>query len=102
MGVPVPVLAQADVEANTTTRAELESLPGLGPALAQRLQAARALKNWVDRMHRVPGNKAATARRLRAQPCARRASRPGRRTRRSPQPLGANPAEPSTAVSEPG
>ncbi|CAM3750722.1 helix-hairpin-helix domain-containing protein [Roseateles saccharophilus] len=37
----LPALAQAEVEANTASRAQLESLPGLGPALVQRLLAAR-------------------------------------------------------------
>ena len=62
----LPALAQAEVESNTATRAELESLPGLGPALAQRLLAARPFKDWADLMRRVPGVKAAAARRLSA------------------------------------
>lgn len=62
----LPVLAQAEVEANTATRAELESLPGLGPALVQRLLAARPFHDWTDLMRRVPGIKAAAARRLSA------------------------------------
>ena len=61
-----PALAQAEVEANTATRAELESLPGLGPALAQRLLAARPFKDWADLTRRVPGIKAATATKLSA------------------------------------
>lgn len=61
-----PALAQAEVEANTATRAELESLPGLGPALAQRLLAARPFKDWADLTRRVPGIKAATAKKLSA------------------------------------
>ncbi|HEY1130968.1 MAG TPA: hypothetical protein VGF12_16295 [Roseateles sp.] len=37
-----PALAQADtVDADTSTRAELESLPGMGPTLVQRLLAAQ-------------------------------------------------------------
>ena len=62
----LPALAQQDVEANTATRAELESLPGLGPALVQRLLAARPFKDWADLMRRVPGVKAAAARKLSA------------------------------------
>lgn len=62
----LPALAQSNVEANTATRAELESLPGLGPALAQRLLAARPFQDWTDLMRRVPGIKAAAARRLSA------------------------------------
>ncbi len=56
--------AQDEVEANTATRAELESLPGLGPALVQRLLAARPFDDWADLMHRVVGIKAAMARKL--------------------------------------
>jgi competence protein ComEA len=62
-----PALAEptaVEVEANTATRAQLESLPGLGPALVQRLLAARPFADWADLMKRVPGVKAATARKL--------------------------------------
>lgn len=59
-----PALAQAVVEVNTATRAALESLPGVGPALAKRLLDARPFRDWPDLMRRVPGVKAATARRL--------------------------------------
>ena len=62
----LPALAQAAVESNTATRAELESLPGVGPALAQRLLAARPFTDWADLMRRVPGVKAAAARKLSA------------------------------------
>ena len=63
----LPVGAQATVvEANTASRADLESLPGLGPALVQRLLAARPFRDWTDLMKRVPGIKAAMARRLSA------------------------------------
>lgn len=62
--VVVPAFAQAVVEVNTATRAELESLPGLGPALVQRLLAARPFKDWADLMKRVPGIRSASARKL--------------------------------------
>lgn len=62
----LPAAAQAEVEANTATRAELESLPGLGPALVQRLLAARPFKDWADLMRRVPGVRSATATKLSA------------------------------------
>lgn len=63
----LPALARAEaVDANTATRAELESLPGLGPTLVQRLLAARPFSGWADLMRRVPGIKAATARKLSA------------------------------------
>lgn len=58
--------AEVEVEVNTATRAQLESLPGLGPTLAQRLMAARPFEDWADLIRRVPGVKAATARRLSA------------------------------------
>ncbi len=61
-----PALAQTEVEANTATRAELESLPGLGPALVQRLLASRPYKDWTDLTQRVPGIKTAMARKLSA------------------------------------
>ncbi|RZL33719.1 MAG: helix-hairpin-helix domain-containing protein [Rubrivivax sp.] len=64
--LPVPSMAQAEVDANTATRAELESLPGLGPALVQRLLAARPFTDWADLMRRVPGIRAASARKLSA------------------------------------
>ncbi|KQW43501.1 MULTISPECIES: helix-hairpin-helix domain-containing protein [unclassified Roseateles] len=57
-------LAQTEVEVNSATRAELESLPGLGPALVQRLLAARPFADWGDLMKRVPGIRAATAAKL--------------------------------------
>ncbi|NCT84000.1 MAG: helix-hairpin-helix domain-containing protein [Comamonadaceae bacterium] len=66
----LPALAQAqevvEVEANTASRAALESLPGLGPALAQRLLANRPFDDWAELMRRVPGIKTATARKLSA------------------------------------
>ncbi|MDR7332429.1 helix-hairpin-helix domain-containing protein [Roseateles asaccharophilus] len=62
----LPAAAQAAVEVNTATRAELESLPGLGPSLVQRLLDGRPFADWADMMKRVPGVKAATAQRLSA------------------------------------
>lgn len=63
----VPALAQpSEVDANTASRADLESLPGLGPALVQRMLAARPFADWADLMRRVSGVKAATARKLSA------------------------------------
>ena len=61
-----PAAAQGEVDVNTARRAQLESVPGLGPALVQRMLAARPFKDWADLMHRVPGIKAATARKLSA------------------------------------
>ncbi|MEO6281440.1 helix-hairpin-helix domain-containing protein [Roseateles sp.] len=59
-------LAQVGVEANTATRAQLESLPGLGPALVQRLLAARPFADWPDLLKRVSGIRSASARKLSA------------------------------------
>lgn len=80
----LPAIAQSEVEANTATRAELESLPGLGPGLVQRLLAARPFKDWPDMTRRVPGVKAVMARRLSAaglrvagQPFSAAGSEPG-------------------------
>jgi competence protein ComEA len=64
----LPASAQTiEVDANTATRAQLESLPGLGPALVRRLLAARPFQDWADLTKRVPGIRAATARKLSAE-----------------------------------
>jgi competence protein ComEA len=57
----------SEVEANTASRAALESVPGIGPALAARLLAARPFADWPDLTTRVGGVRAATARKLSAQ-----------------------------------
>lgn len=63
--IAAPAFAQpAEVDANTATRAQLESLPGLGPALVQRLLAARPFADWADLMRRVSGIRTASARKL--------------------------------------
>ncbi len=62
----LPAWGQAALEVNTATRAELESLPGLGPALVQRLLDGRPFTGWADLMRRVSGVGAATARKLSA------------------------------------
>ncbi|PZP29344.1 MAG: hypothetical protein DI603_16865 [Roseateles depolymerans] len=56
--------AQAHVEVNTASRAQLESLPGLGPALVQRLLDGRPFSDWADLLRRVRGLRAASAKRL--------------------------------------
>ncbi len=56
------------VELNRATAAELESLPGIGPALARRIVAWRAQNGpfrSVDALSQVPGIGAATVERLR-------------------------------------
>ncbi|MCU7372773.1 helix-hairpin-helix domain-containing protein [Paucibacter sp. O1-1] len=69
----LPVLAAAEplpLELNSASQAELESLAGVGPALAERLLAARAqapFKDWADLQRRVRGIGTALARKLSAQ-----------------------------------
>lgn len=58
------------LELNRASRAELESLPGIGPQLAERLLRARAERlfaDWADVLRRVGGIRAASARKLSAQ-----------------------------------
>lgn len=50
--------AFAAVDVNKASRAELEALPGVGPALSARVLAERqksAFKNWDDLIQRVRG-----------------------------------------------
>ncbi len=62
LALPAWVAAQpSEVEVNTATRAALESLPGIGPALAGRLIAARPLADWPDLLRRVSGIRHASA-----------------------------------------
>ena len=59
----------AELELNLASRAELESLPGLGPALVERILVARSsapFRDWDDLQRRVRGLKAALAARLSA------------------------------------
>ncbi|MFG6442639.1 ComEA family DNA-binding protein [Roseateles sp. LKC17W] len=84
IAAPASALPPAEVEVNTATRARLEAMPGLGPALVQRLLAERPFADWADLMRRVPGVKAAVARRLSAaglrvagQPCSAAGGKPG-------------------------
>jgi competence protein ComEA len=73
LALPAALQAQpaaTPLELNQASRAELESLPGIGPALAERLLTARAqqpFKDWADLRRRVRGIGAALARRLSAQ-----------------------------------
>ncbi len=57
--------AQAAVEVNKASQAELESIKGIGPALSSKILGARKsgeFKNWADLVDRVggvgPGNAA--------------------------------------------
>lgn len=59
--------APAELEINTATQAQLESLPGIGPQLAERMLAARAqspFADWADLRRRVKGLGPSTARKL--------------------------------------
>jgi competence protein ComEA len=59
--------AHAAVDANTANEAELDSINGLGPASTARILAARSqgpFADWAELMRRVPGIRAATARKL--------------------------------------
>lgn len=58
------------LELNQASRAELESLPGLGVQRVERLLAERAkapFSDWADLHRRVAGIGAATAKKLSAQ-----------------------------------
>lgn len=65
---PLSLQAQAaPLELNRADRAELESLPGIGPQLAERLLAERArapFANWPELLRRVRGLGPRLARRL--------------------------------------
>ncbi len=63
---PALAAGPTETDVNTASRAQLESVPGLGPALVQRLLAGRPYQDWADLMQRVPGIKAGTARKLSA------------------------------------
>lgn len=59
--------ALAAVEANKGSAAELDALPGVGPALSQRILDARKqgeFKDWSDFMARVKGVKEKAATKL--------------------------------------
>lgn len=68
----MPLLAQEKplLDLNQASRADLESLPGLGVQLVERLLVARAKRpfsDWADLRGRVAGIGAATAKKLSAQ-----------------------------------
>ncbi len=59
--------AYAPLEVNSASQAQLESLPGVGPALAGRVLNAREagpFADWADLRARVKGLGVATARKL--------------------------------------
>lgn len=56
--LPLAVSAQKLLELNTATQAQLESLAGVGPDLAERLlkaRDARVFEDWADLRRRVSG-----------------------------------------------
>ncbi|MET0517816.1 MAG: helix-hairpin-helix domain-containing protein [Burkholderiaceae bacterium] len=64
---PLAPAAPPELELNQASRAQLESLPGIGPALAERLLAARSqglFDGWADLRRRVRGIGPVLARRL--------------------------------------
>ena len=66
----VPVAsAEAVVDLNTATEAELVSLPGIGPSKAQAILAYRQRRPFrrIEELMRVPGIGRTTFRRLRAR-----------------------------------
>ncbi|WP_310384087.1 ComEA family DNA-binding protein [Roseateles sp.] len=70
-GLCAPLLAQEKLllELNQASRAELESLPGLGVQLVERLLTARAnapFSNWADLRQRVRGIGPSSAKKLSA------------------------------------
>lgn len=65
LGVSAAAHAEG-VEANTATQAQLESLPGVGPSLAERILKARPFADWDELRHRVKGIGKATAAKLSA------------------------------------
>ncbi|MBC7378041.1 MAG: helix-hairpin-helix domain-containing protein [Burkholderiaceae bacterium] len=55
---PVVQAQPAALELNTATRAQLESLQGIGPSLAEMILVARRkgpFSDWTDLQHRVRG-----------------------------------------------
>jgi competence protein ComEA len=59
--------AHAAIDANKATQAELEALPGVGPALSSRIVTERQktpFKSWADMIERVRGVGAGNAAKL--------------------------------------
>ena len=69
LGIAASVFAQATVDANRATQAELEAVRGVGPGLAETILTERRkalFKSWPDFVARVKGVGVASAARLAA------------------------------------
>lgn len=67
LSLGVSFAAFAAIDVNKATPAELQALPGVGPALSDRIVAERQkapFKNWSDMIERVRGVGAQSAARL--------------------------------------
>ncbi len=67
LGCRLTMADPATLELNQANRAQLESLPGIGPALAERMLDARekqAFSDWADLLRRVQGIGRSSARKF--------------------------------------
>jgi competence protein ComEA len=85
---PAPAAAAVPVDLNTADQKALESLPGIGPALAKQIVAGRPFKS-VDDLSRIKGMTKQKLARSRTRLCGRRQT-------------GARPAPPASGNPSPG
>lgn len=93
VSVSVAALAGAVVDLNRASRAELESLPGIGPAKAEAILAYRTQHGpfrRIEDLQRVSGFGPATVNRLRPD------------LRVGPAPVVSRPVSPPPVVTKPG